>query len=225
MHVDPLNLWFLLLVTASGFAIFTFLPSVLEILKPKDRGPRRILKKPLHEAIRHASRLRSKSESNPIDDGTISKDLEVALKGAGAKIQRIGRDSVRVLGDIKLNANLEIFENIVVQGSLEVGERCIFHGSIKAYGNMSIGSSVIVEGNLLSKRNIDIKDDAVIAGSVHADGWVRIGEKVYVGLSVNAEGNVELFENSEVKNIFTRGLTKVLPSPQLDLPSSMYRID
>ena len=225
MHVDPLNLWFLLLAAASSFTVFTFLPSALEVLKPRDKGPRRILKKPLHDAIRHPSKLRPQSESKPIVDPGTSRDLKAALKDAGSKWNRIGRDTVRVLGDLKLRANLEIFENLVVQGSLVVGEHCVFHGSIKAYGNVSVGSSVVVEGSLLSKRNIDLKEDTVIAGSVHADGSVRIGEKVYVGLSVVAGGDVELFENSEVKNIFTRGLTKVLPSPKLDLPSSMYRID
>jgi predicted acyltransferase (DUF342 family) len=78
---------------------------------------------------------------------------------------------------------------------------------------------------VLSERDIKIKDEAVITGAVHAKGSVRIGQKVYIGLAVVAEGNVELFENSEVRNILTRGLTKVQPSPAIDLPSSIYRID
>jgi len=223
MYVNPLSLWLLLAATASGFAIFTFLPSVLEVLRPKDKGPRRILKKPLHQRIRNSSM--SQSESGRIGDVGISKDLEVALKDAGVKSQRIGRDTIRVLGNIAFKAGAEVFQNIIVNGSLNAGDHCLFHGSIKSYGNMSMGSSAIVEGNLLSERDITIKNEAVIAGSVHARGSVRIGEKVYVGLAVVAEGNVELFENSEVRNVLTRGLTRVKPSPQLDLPSSMYRID
>lgn len=225
MQVDPLNLWLLLLATASGFAAFTFLPSVLEILKPKDKGPRKILRRPLHDSIRHPSKLRSRLDSKSIDYREISEDLKAALKDADVKYQRIGRNTVRVLGDLKLKANLKILENLVVRGGLVVEEHCVFHGSIKTYGNVSLGNSVIVEGNLLSKRNIDLKECAVIAGSVHTDGSVRIGEKVYVGLSVVAEGDVELFENSEVKNIMTRGSIKVLPPKRLDLPLSMYRID
>jgi len=223
MYVDPLNLLFVLFATASGFAVFTLLPSILEVLRPKDWGPRRILRRPLHERIKRSSTL--KSESSQAGDVGVSKDLEAALKDAGVKSLRIGRDTVRVLGNIAFKADLEVFENVIANGSLDVGDHCVFHGSIKSYGNLSVGNSAIVEGNVLSERDINMKNDAVIVGSVHANGSVRIGEKVYIGLAVVAEGNVELFENSEVKNILTRGLPKVQPSPQIDLPSSMYRID
>lgn len=223
MHVDPLNLWFVLAATASGFAVFTLLPSMLEVLRPKDWGPRRILRRPLHERIKRSSV--SKSESSQTCDVGVSEDLETSLKDSGVKWLRIGRDTVRVLGNIAFKAGLEIFENIIANGTLDVGDTCVFHGSIKSYGNLSVGSSAIVEGNVLSERDINIRNDAVIVGSVHAKGSTRIGEKVYIGLAVVAEGNVELFENSEVKNVLTRGLTKVQPSPQIDLPSSMYRID
>lgn len=223
MYVNPLSLWFLLAATASGFAIFTFIPSVLEVLIPKDKGPRRILRKPLHQRIRNSSMSNAESRRN---GGTgISKDLEATLRDAGVKSQPIGRDTIRILGNIVFKSGVEVFENIIVNGSLSAGDHCLFHGSIKSYGDMSIGKSVIVEGHLLSERDIAIENEAVVVGSVHAKGSVRIGEKVYISLVVVAEGDVEMFKNSEVKSVLTRGLTKVKPSPELDMPSSMYRID
>jgi cytoskeletal protein CcmA (bactofilin family) len=223
MYIDPLHLWVLLVATASGFTVFSFLPSMLEVLRPKDKGPRKILKKPLHERIRKSSA--SKSVPDLKDDVELSKDLKAALRDAGLRSQRIGKDTVRILGSITFKPHLEILESIVVDGNMSTGDRCIFHGSLKSYGDMSVGSFDIVEGNMLSERDIKIGDDAVIAGSVHSKGSVRIGERVYVGSTVVAEGNVELFENSEVRNILTRGSTRVRPSLQLDLPSSIYRID
>lgn len=226
MYIDPLILSFFLLATASGFIASMFLPSILEILKPKDKGPRKILKKPLHQAMRQASKLSHQPRSGSTDDTAISKDLEAALKKAGARSQRIGKDIVRIRGDIEFRANSEVFENIVVAGNLVAGEHCVFHSSVKAYGNVSAGSSVIIKGHLLSGMNIDVKEESVIVGSVHADGSIRLGERVYVGISAVAEGDVELFESSEVKkNILAHGSIRVLKHSDFGLPSSMYRID
>lgn len=223
MYIDPLHLWLLLVAAASGFAAFSFLPSMLEVLRPRDRGPRKILKKPLHERIRRSPVLGS--VPNLKGDVELSKDLKAALKDAGLRSQCIGKGTVRVLGSIKFKSHAEIFETLIVNGNMFVGDHCTFHGSVKSYGDMSVGSFDVVKGNLLSDRDIEIGDDAVVAGSVHAGGSVRIGERVYVGRTVVAGGTVELFENSEVRNVLTRGSVKVRPSLELDLPSSMYRID
>mgnify|MGYP001599583866 CR=1 FL=1 len=147
-------------------------------------------------------------------------DLTLALTW-----QRSGLGSIAIFAVLFLflvfPPNFEISDNIVVDGTLPVGEHCVFYGSAKAKGNViNNGNCVVLMGNVISKGNIDIKDETVVGGLVHSEGSVRLGEKVFIGLSVVADGDVELYENSEVKkNILTHGVIKVLKYPRLDLPS------
>jgi len=223
--LDPFLLMLLLVVAALGFVTFLFLPSIIEILKPRDRGPRRILRTPLQKIMRKSGKSAFTAKSDSVDNSGASKDLGDVLEEAGVKMRRIGNDTVRILGDVVFPAGLQVSDNIVVDGALTVGNKCAFQGSVKARGNVLIGNGVVLRGNLVSKGNVDIQDEAVIGGSVHAEGSVRLGEKVFIGLSVVADGDVELYENSEVeKNILTNGVIKVLKYPQVDLPSTIEDI-
>lgn len=226
MVFDPFFLMLLLLVAALGFVAFLFLPSIVEVVKPRDKGPRKILRTPLQRIMRHRFKFTTLSKPDSIDDATARQDLVDFLKEAGVKARRIGDHTVRIFANVVFPPSFQVWDNIVVDRALTVGDRCVFHGSVKANGNVSIGNLVVVKGNLISKGNVDIKDEAVIGGMVHSDGSVRLGEKVYIGLSVVADGDVELYENSEVrKNILTHGVIKVLKYPKFDLPSTLEDIE
>jgi len=224
MFLDPFLLTLLLLTAALGFVVFVFLPSIIEIKKPTDRGPRRIFRTPLQKIMRYVSKTTLPSKLDSADKSA-SKDLQGFLKEVGVKSSRIGKDTIRILSDVAFPPSLEILDNIVVDGALTVGDRCVFQGSVKTKGNVFIGNYVVMRGNLVSKGNVDVQDEAVIGGSVHSEGSVKLGEKVYIGLSVVADGDVELYENSEVKkNIITQGVIKVLRYPQLDFPTTIEDI-
>jgi len=225
MNLDPFLLMLLLLIAALGFIAFLFLPAFIEIIKPRDKGPRRMLRTPLQRIMRHGSKLAFAPKSDPMGNSSASKDLQDVLKEAGVKTIRIGKDTIRIFGDVTFPPNLQISDNIVVEGALTVGDGCVFHGSAKAKGNVLVGNSVVMRGNMVSWGNVNIQDEAVISGSVHAEGSVRLGEKVFIGLSVVADGDVELFENSEVKkNILSHGVIRVLKYPKLDFPSTLEDI-
>jgi len=224
MFLDPFLLMLLMLILSLSGVILFFLPSIIEIKKPKDNGPRRILKKPLQETLRKSTLVLTSKPDSTYNPSALIVSHGI-LKKEEAKIHRIGKNTMRIFGDAAFPPKLEFLDNVVVQGALTVGDYCVFHGSVKAEGNVSIGNCVVVKGNLVSKRNVDIQEEAIIAGSVHAEGSVKLGEKVFVGLSVVAEGDVELFENSEVKkNILTHGVIRVLRQPKLDLPSFIQDI-
>jgi len=225
MFLDPLFLMLLLLITALGFIIFLFLPSLIEIVKPRDKGPRRMLRTPLQRIMRKGAKSVFVPKSDSVANSSTSKNFQSFLKETGVKTRRIGNDTLRILSDVEFPPNLEISDNIVIDGALTMGDRCVFHGSVKARGNVTIGNYVVIKGNLVSNGNVDIQDEAVIGGSVHSEGSVRLGEKVFIGLAVVADGDVELHENSEVKeNILTHGIIKVLRHPKLDFPSTLEDI-
>lgn len=204
------------------FIIVVFLPAFIEMLKPRRREPRRILKAPFQKTIRHVYKSNATSGSNSAVNGNASSNMENLLKKNGVKYQRIDLNTLRIFGNIVLPQAFEILENIVVLGKLTVGDKCVLHGTAKAKKNVLIGSQVVIKGNMISEGDIEIGDDSVIAGLVHSQGSVKLGEKVFVGLSVVANGDVELYEDSEVKkNILTHGIIKVLKRSRLDLPATL----
>jgi len=175
--------------------------------------------------LRHELESATYQKPDSVNDAIASKNLQDFLKEIGVKFHAIGNNTVRILGDVVFPPDFQVWNNIVVEGSLTVGDHCVFHGSVKAKGNATIGNRVVLNGNLISKGNVDIKDEAVIGGLVHSEGSVTLGEKVFVGLSVVADGDVELYENSEVKkNILTQGVIRVLKYPKLDLSSALDNI-
>ena len=224
MTLDPLLLTIILLTAAFGFVGLVFSPLIIELEKPKDKGPRKIPRLPLERRLRTR-----KTPTNISPDETESTghftNLQEVLNKAGAKSTLIGKDTVRILGDFAFPPRSEVQENVVIEGTVKIGDSCVFHQSVKAKGNVSVGNRVVIKGNLVSNGDVTLLDEVVIGGSLHSDGSVTIGEKVFVSLSVVAIGDVELYENSEVKNnILTRGSIKVLRSPRVDLPSSIDEI-
>ena len=222
MILDPLLLMLFLLIAAFGFAVLVFSPFIIELKKPRDKGPRKIPKTPLEKEIRSIGRKPVNIGLSPAECSDHARNLQHILSKAGVKTIRIGKDTIRVFGDITFAPRFEVADNLVVEGALRVGDNCVLHRSVKAKGNAFIGNHVVIKGNLVSEGDVTILDDVVVGGSVHSEGSVTIGENVFVALSVVAAGNVELFENSEVKrNILTRGVIKVLRHPRVDLPSSI----
>lgn len=225
MILDPLLLIILLLIAALGFAVLVFSPFLIELKRPRDKGPRRILKMPLEGRIRSIGKMPTAAKSDEAEYSSRGGNIQEVLDKAGVKAVRIGRDTLRILGDVSFLSRAEVSDNIVVEGSLKVGDDCVFHRSVKAKGNVFIGNRVVIKGNLLSEENVTMLDEVLIGGSVHSEGSVTIGEKAYVSLSVVAVGDVTLFENSEVQNnILTRGAIKVLKYPKVDLPPSIDEI-
>lgn len=199
-----------------------FLPSVVELKKPKDGGPRKIPKSSLKKSTLHSPRLVSVRGSDSSGVRHRVKDLQKVLADAGIRSHRMDERTVRILEGVELERALEIFDDIIVEGDFEAGAKCVFHGSIKAKGHALVGESVIIDGNLISLGDTRIEDEAVIGGLVHSEGSARLGEKVFVGLDLVAGGDVELYDRSEVSgSIVTRGAVRVLGHPEVELPKTI----
>lgn len=222
MVIDPYLLILLMLSADFAFVISVFLPPTVEIIRPKLRQPRRILKMPLQKKMRRGSKIIFSSNSSSVDNAEASKNLRDLLDKAGVRWHCIGNNTVRIFGDFVFPPKFEVLENIVVLGALTVGDECVFHGSVKAKKDALIGCSVVIKGNLISEGSVNMRDDSVVAGLVHSEGSVRLGEKVFIGLSVVASGDVELYKDSEVKkNILTRGSIRTLKNPEVGLSKTL----
>jgi len=225
MTLDPFLLMTLLLIVVLGFAGLFFSPLIIELKKPKDKGPRKIPRMPLEERLRRNGKTPASISPHETERSDHSRNLQDALNKAGVNATSIGGDTIRIFGDFVFPPRSEVTDNVVIEGAVKIGDRCVFHRSVKAKGDVFVGNCVIIKGNLVSEEDVTILDEVVIGGCVHSEGSVKIGENVFVALSVVAIGNVELYENSEVKNnILTRGVIRVLRHQRVDLPSSIDEI-
>lgn len=164
----------LLILALCGLALLFFLPAVLELKRPRDKGPRKV--------------------------------AESTMKFTRKKILKLGVDTIRIKGDVEFPSDVEAKENIVVEGSLLIGDRCHFYGSVKALGDIEIRDKVVIEGSLIAGGSLRLGKDTKIKGSVDTKGAVHLGENSLIGLSLTSGGDVEMHKGAKVfKNIFSQG--------------------
>lgn len=223
MSADTLETMLLVMFAAVGFVIMVFVPSIIEIKKPKDKGPRRVLRSlNQNREVRKPPLIATPSP----DSHRVARDLQQILSEAEVSSRRVGKNIVRILEGVEFAPNSEIIETIVVQGSMKAGAQCVFHGDIKTKGNAVIGDGVVIEGNLITLGDVYIGANVVVGGSVHSEGHVTLGEKTHIGVAVVAAGDVEIQEDTEVnKQILTGTAVRVLRHPRVDLPSTLDKID
>lgn len=168
----------LLVLALCGFTLLFFLPAVLELKRPRDKGPRRV--------------------------------AESTMEFNRKKVLKLGVDTIRIMGHVEFPSDVEAKENIVVEGSLVIEDRCHFYGSVKASGDVEIRSKVVIEGSLIAGGGVKLGKDSKIKGSVDARGSVHLGENSFVGLSLTSGGDVEMHRGARVfKNIFSQGHVRV----------------
>jgi len=199
----------LLILLLLGLIVLLLAPTLIEVRKPKDKGPRKIDEKTIKEAreSKHG-RVKVLKQILPENLQQILRELE------GKEISAMGLDTIKIRGDVKFPKEIEITKGIVVEGSLIVGERCLFGSSLKASKNITVENGVIVKGDLVTDESAYLGANVVVEGSIHAQGSVWLGANTFVGGSIVAGENVELQQNSRVaKNIFSGGGILVRISP------------
>lgn len=197
----------LLILALCGFTVFLFLPSILELKQPRNHGPRRILKSS-NEGGTYTKVDSAKLLGLPLFvKEYIPESLQRTLVSLdGKKISKIGTDIVEIVGDVEFPSEIEILENIVVEGRLMIGDNCRFYGSVQASEDVKIGCNVIVEKDLVSGKDVVIDRNTVINGSLNAKGSVHLGQNVLVGVSLFSGGSVELGQGAKVaKKIISNG--------------------
>jgi len=196
----------LLILALCGFTIFLFLPAILELKRPRNHGPQRILK---NDGERGTQIKLDSAE--PLELPIFAREYipeslhQTMVSLSGKRISKIGTDTIKIIGGAKFPSEIEILENIVVEGCLTIGDECHFHGSVQASEDVKIGCNVIVEKDLLAGKDVIVGKNTVINRSINAKGSVYLGQNAFVGLSLTSGGNVELCEGARVvKNIFSR---------------------
>jgi len=204
---NPSSLFLLLIFILLGLVTLLFLPAIIETRNPKDQGPRGITENIIERPLKF----------NPEKVvNVLPRNLQqILVELNGKEISAIGADTIKIVGDVRFPEDVKLQKSILVEGYLNIGQRCLICGSVKASKGVKVEDEVTVDGDLISDGNVYLGADVAIKGSVHAHGSVSLGKNTFIGRSVVAGRNVRLYENVRIaKNIFSGGNILVLASPQ-----------
>jgi len=205
-------IFILLALALMGFGVLLFLPTIMEYRKPKDLGPREVAETTVDELTKYKPAFQPTPSSEAVLPESITRTL-IAL--ADKEIFELGEGNVRIIGDIELPSDVEINENLIVEGSVKIGSRCHLHGDIKTLGHVEVGNETKIDGNLISGGDVRIGSNVSIKGLLDAKGKLELGEGSHVGLSASSAGDVLLHESVKIgSKIITGGRIQVsIPTP------------
>jgi bifunctional N-acetylglucosamine-1-phosphate-uridyltransferase/glucosamine-1-phosphate-acetyltransferase GlmU-like protein len=201
----------LLIFAFCVFIVVLFLPALLELRKPKDAGPRKIPEITMEKIPRHAPDSAKSPKLSRVIKEHVPENLIHALNNLeGKEILNPRVDTICLAGEIKLPSDIVMRENLVVDGSLKIGNGCRFRRSVKVSKDVQIGSDVVIQENLIAGGSVKLGNGSVVNGLVDSGGSVLLGRNVSIGLSLTSGGDVELYENVRVgRGITSRGYVRV----------------
>jgi len=176
---DALVLLLMLLFVLFGFVFVLFVPSLWEIRKPRDEGPRRVRDVTLEQLGVKVRRL-SGDFVRLLGDLSLPDGFEfeenVVVEGCLRVDDRchFGR-SVKVLGDVAVGCGVVIDGNLVVEGSVNVMDDVVIGGSVDADGDVRLGEKVFVGGSVVAGGGVELFENCEVVGGVFPGrGAVRV---------------------------------------------------
>jgi hypothetical protein len=121
---------------------------------------------------------------------TQSDGNERTILGFPARIYgeviEINDNVTTVDGDVEIPSGTNIDKNLVVRGSLKIGDNCRGHGKLKASKDITIGAETIIDGDLISGGNIFVGPRSYIKGVVEAAEVFEIEKDAVVEVRARA---------------------------------------
>jgi len=193
---DALVLLLALISVLVGFVFILFVPSLWEIRKPRDKGPRRVKDVTLEKLGVKVRRL-SGDFVRLLGDLTLPDGFEFEENVVVEGCLRVGDrchfgKGLKVLGDVTVGFGVVIDENLVVEGNVNVMDDVVIGGSVDAGGDVRLGEKVYVGGSVVAGGYIELFENCEVVGGVMA------GE---------------------------RGAVKVLNVPKIEFPSSIEDVE
>lgn len=170
MFDDALVLLLVLLFVLVGFVFVLFVPSLWEIRKPRDKGPRRVKDATLEKLGVKVRRL-SGDFVRLLGDLSLLDGFEFEENVVVEGCLRVGDrchfgKSLKVLGDVTVGCGVVIDENLVVEGNVNVLDDAVISGSVDAGGNVRLGEKVFVGGSVVAGGDVELFENCEVVGSV-----------------------------------------------------------
>ncbi len=114
----------------------------------------------------------------------VQLDDERTILGFPAKIfgevAEINDNGTTVDGDVEIPSGTNIDKDLVVRGSLKIGDNCRGHGKLQVSKDITVGADTIIDGDLISGGNIFVGPRSLINGVVEAAGVFEIEKDAVV---------------------------------------------
>jgi len=176
---DALVLLLVLLFLLVGFVFVLFVPSLWEIRKPRDKGPRRVRDATLKRLGVKVRRLNGdfvRLLGDVCLPDCYEFDENVVVEGCLTVGDRchFGR-SLKVLGDVTVGCGVVVDENLMVEGDLNILDEVVVGGSVDARGDVRLGEKVFVGGSVVSGGDVELFENCEVVGGVFPGrGVVRV---------------------------------------------------
>jgi len=117
-------------------------------------------------------------------------------------------NAIVVNTDFALPSQVEFTNDLVVRGTLTLGDGAMLRGNAKASGFISLGSRALVVGNLVSESDIYVGPGAEVVGILHAKDNVWLMPASSVSVSVVSARTIYIYEGARVgRQVFaSRGI-------------------
>jgi len=117
-------------------------------------------------------------------------------------------NAIVVNTDFALPPQGELTSDLVVEGTLTLGDGARLHGNARASGIISLGSRALVVGNLVSESDIYVGPNAEVVGVLHAKENVWLMPSSSVSISVVSARMIYIHEGARVgRQVFaSRGI-------------------
>jgi hypothetical protein len=121
----------------------------------------------------------------PPPDHTLGELYPVSMPDLLAGMRhRAGTSRYLIFGNLTLPANVLVEANLIVNGSLHIGESSLVQGSIKA-SSIDVGAGATVRGAVFARREVWLRADSVVEGVLSVDGPLWI-DRAWIGRANNA---------------------------------------
>ena len=92
--------------------------------------------------------------------------------------------------------------NIVTNGDVIIGDRCLLQFGVKTDGRIFVGEHVIIDGDLDAAKDVRMDIFSSVGGDVKSGGNVYLGEKVKVRGKLSLRGDLDVGDSVEIDQGF-----------------------
>lgn len=174
--------YFILLGAFFSMVLLSFLPGLIELMRPRDAGPLKLdLDRDIDERY-FARAFRGYLRESLIEAGApISGGESVVAPPPLSKTISIHRGPEKVLlnlGNLEINDKTQNDQVIVVEGDFTTGDSCLLKAEVMAEGDCRLGirnHAIAVCGG-----NVSLGEETVVAGWADAEGELEIGRDCHI---------------------------------------------
>ncbi|MCD6461651.1 MAG: hypothetical protein J7L61_02795, partial [Thermoplasmata archaeon] len=152
---------------------------------------------------------------------TLGKQAEKVLESKNREIERLSAMVKERTFAIKSVKPLTLMDETVVhgaifcEGEIEVGNNVLVDGFLSSSSSIKIGNQTSIKGNVKAGGEVVVGDESEINGDIEAGGVVRVGRNSKMEV-VSTKESVEIGEKSMAERIEAGGDVSISPGARVE---------